>query len=237
MAALSRHGGRTAELPGIGAYTAAAVAAIAFNQKAAAVDGNVERVVSRLFMVEEPLPKAKPLIRALTEAIWCPADRPGDFAQAIMDLGATICTPKRPACALCPWMVPCRARAEGCRRLFPKKQKKETGQLRRGAAFVVLRADDSDPAAHPPAAGAPRRHGGAADQRVGARLRTLPRHARRPHRGALAAPARHRPPRLHPFPARTDGALRQGAARNARSRATCAGPCGATCTRRRCRAR
>jgi A/G-specific adenine glycosylase len=118
-AVVDKHGGRIPgteaellKLPGIGAYTAAAVAAIAFNEKAAAVDGNVERVMSRIFMVEEPLPKAKPLIRALTDEL-VPEDRPGDFAQAVMDLGATICTPKRPACALCPWMVPCRARAEG----------------------------------------------------------------------------------------------------------------------------
>ena len=130
------------KLPGIGAYTAAAVAAIAFNEKAAAVDGNVERVVSRLFMVEEPLPRAKPQIRSLTEDL-VPDSRAGDFAQALMDLGATICTPKRPACALCPWLVPCRARAAGMQDTFPRKQKKETGQLRRGAAFVVLRADDS----------------------------------------------------------------------------------------------
>ena len=129
-------------LPGVGAYTAAAVAAIAFNQPAAAVDGNVERVVSRLFVVEEPLPKAKPTIRALTLDL-VPPDRPGDFAQAVMDLGATICTPKRPACALCPWMEPCEARATGTQELYPKKQKKLTGDLRRGAAFVVLRADDS----------------------------------------------------------------------------------------------
>jgi A/G-specific adenine glycosylase len=148
-AVVEKHGGQfpstEAELltlPGIGAYTAAAVAAIAFNRKAAAVDGNVERVMSRLFMVEEPLPKAKPLIRSLTEDL-VPDDRPGDFAQAVMDLGATICTPKRPACALCPWMKPCRARAAGLQETFPKKQKKETGQLRKGAAFVVLRADDT----------------------------------------------------------------------------------------------
>jgi A/G-specific adenine glycosylase len=129
------------KLPGIGAYTAAAVAAIAFNERAAAVDGNVERVMSRLYTVEEPLPKSKPLIRSLTEEL-VPTGRPGDFAQAVMDLGATICTPKRPACALCPWMRPCQARASGLQEAFPKKQKKETGQLRRGAAFVVLRADD-----------------------------------------------------------------------------------------------
>jgi A/G-specific adenine glycosylase len=148
-AVVEEHGGRfpateaeLLKLPGIGAYTAAAVAAIAFNQKAAAVDGNVERVVSRLHMIEEPLPKAKPLIRALTEEL-VPADRPGDFAQAVMDLGATICTPKRPACALCPWMEPCRARAAGLQEAFPKKLKKESGALRRGAAFVVLRADDT----------------------------------------------------------------------------------------------
>ncbi|MBM6592642.1 A/G-specific adenine glycosylase [Microvirga pudoricolor] len=130
------------KLPGIGAYTAAAVAAIAFNEIAAAVDGNVERVVSRLFMVEEPLPKAKPLIRSLTDAL-VPPDRPGDFAQAVMDLGATICTPRRPACAICPWMQPCRARAEGLQETFPRKLKKTEGQLRRGAAFVVMRADDT----------------------------------------------------------------------------------------------
>jgi A/G-specific adenine glycosylase len=148
-AVVEKHGGQfpgteaeLLKLKGVGSYTAAAVAAIAFNQKAAAVDGNVERVMSRLFMVEEPLPKAKPLIRELTEEL-VPEDRPGDFAQAVMDLGATICTPKRPACALCPWMKPCQARAAGLQETFPKKQKKETGQLRKGAAFVVLRADDT----------------------------------------------------------------------------------------------
>ena len=127
-------------LPGIGAYTAGAVAAIAFNRPAAAVDGNVERVISRLFLVEEPLPGAKRVIKALTEAM-VPADRPGDFAQALMDLGATICTPSRPACALCPWMEPCRARAAGLQESFPRKQPKAEGTLRRGAAFVAIRGD------------------------------------------------------------------------------------------------
>lgn len=130
------------KLPGIGAYTAAAVAAIAFGRRAAAVDGNVERVMSRIFAIEEPLPKAKAQIRAVTEDL-VPEDRPGDFAQAVMDLGATICTPKRPACAICPWMRPCRARAEGTQETFPRKEAKRTGELRRGAAFVVLRADDA----------------------------------------------------------------------------------------------
>ncbi|UHC18535.1 A/G-specific adenine glycosylase [Methylobacterium currus] len=129
------------KLPGIGAYTAGAIAAIAFDRPAAAVDGNVERVVSRLYAIETPIPAARPEIRRLAEEM-VPQERPGDFAQAVMDLGATLCTPKRPACALCPWMQPCRARAEGLQETFPRKVKKVAGALRRGAAFVVLRAGD-----------------------------------------------------------------------------------------------
>ena len=129
-----------AALPGIGAYTAAAIAAIAFGVPTAAVDGNVERVVARLFALEQELPAAKPEIRALTQAV-VPAERAGDFAQAVMDLGATICTPKRPACALCPWMKVCVARRRGDPEAFPRKARKREGRLRRGAAFVVLRAD------------------------------------------------------------------------------------------------
>jgi A/G-specific adenine glycosylase len=127
-------------LPGIGPYTAAAIAAIAFERPAAAVDGNVERVVSRLFRVDEPLPVAKPANRGLTQDL-VPADRPGDFAQALMDLGATICTPKRPACALCPWMTPCKARQAGLQESYPVKVPKREGVLRRGAAFVAVRPD------------------------------------------------------------------------------------------------
>jgi A/G-specific adenine glycosylase len=148
-AVLDEHGGRFPDteeelrsLPGIGAYTAGAIAAIAFDRPAAAVDGNVERVVSRLFMVEEPLPRAKPVIRDFARTL-VPPDRPGDFAQAQMDLGATICTPKRPACGVCPWMTPCRARAAGLQETFPRKQPRVEGELRRGAAFVAVRADDS----------------------------------------------------------------------------------------------
>jgi A/G-specific adenine glycosylase len=144
---LKAHGGRfpaseaeLRELPGIGPYTAAAISAIAFDRPAAAVDGNVERVISRLFLVEEPLPAAKREIKGLTESLVGP-DRPGDFAQALMDLGATICTPSRPACALCPWMDPCRARASGLQESFPRKQPKVEGTLRRGAAFVAIRGD------------------------------------------------------------------------------------------------
>jgi A/G-specific adenine glycosylase len=128
-------------LPGIGAYTAGAIAAIAFDRQEAAVDGNVERVVTRLFAIETPLPAARPAIRALTQDL-VPADRPGDFAQAVMDLGATICTVKRPACALCPWMAPCQARALGLQGTFPRKVKKVPGVLRRGAAFVAIRGGD-----------------------------------------------------------------------------------------------
>ena len=127
-------------LPGIGAYTAAAIAAIAFDRRASPVDGNIERVIARLYAVEEELPAAKPRIRALAEQLT-PARRAGDFAQAMMDLGATICTPKKPACVLCPWREPCAARVRGDQESFPRKAEKKTGALRRGAAFVVLRDD------------------------------------------------------------------------------------------------
>ena len=105
-------------LPGIGDYTAAAIAAIAFDRPSAVLDGNVERVISRLHAVEAPLPGAKPAMRALVAAMT-PVDRPGDFAQGMMDLGATICTPKRPACALCPLNMACRALATDDPERFP----------------------------------------------------------------------------------------------------------------------
>jgi A/G-specific adenine glycosylase len=127
-------------LPGIGDYTAAAIAAIAFDAPAVPVDGNVERVVARLFAVEVSLPAAKPTITRLAASLL-PASRSGDFAQAMMDLGATICSPKRPACALCPWTDACLAHARGDEETFPRKAPKREGRLRRGAAFVVLRAD------------------------------------------------------------------------------------------------
>src|SRR6266852_4226857 len=142
-----RHGAQFPEteaalvaLPGIGPYTAAAIAAIAFDARATPVDGNIERVVARLFAVENELPGAKPKIRQLAAELT-PARRAGDFAQAMMDLGATLCTPKKPACALCPWTENCAARARGAAETFPRKAEKREGKLRRGAAFVVLRAD------------------------------------------------------------------------------------------------
>ena len=146
-AILERHGGvfpDTEEalraLPGIGPYTAAAIAAIAFDRKATPVDGNIERVIARVFAVEEPLPQAKPRIKALAKTLT-PERRAGDFAQGLMDLGATICSPRKPACSLCPWSEPCLARRRGEQETFPRKVPKANGKLRRGAAFVVTRAD------------------------------------------------------------------------------------------------
>jgi len=127
-------------LPGIGSYTAAAIAAIAFDLPAVPVDGNVERVVSRLFAVEDELPATKQAIKELAASLL-PSRRAGDFAQALMDLGATICSPKRPVCALCPWNDSCLANERGDQATFPRKAPKREGRLRRGFAFVALRAD------------------------------------------------------------------------------------------------
>jgi A/G-specific adenine glycosylase len=144
---VERHGGAfpgtedgLRELPGVGAYTAAAIAAIAFDRRAAAIDGNVERVIARLHAIETPLPAAKAEIRERAEAL-VPAQRAGDYAQALMDLGATICTPKNPACALCPWNDACVARARGDAATFPRKAAKVAGKTRYGASFVAMRAD------------------------------------------------------------------------------------------------
>jgi A/G-specific adenine glycosylase len=142
-------------LPGIGPYTAAAIAAIAFDCRTMPVDGNIERVVSRLFAVEAPLPQAKPLIQQLAAMLLGTSRagdeksragdekaRAGDSAQALMDLGASICTPKKPACALCPLNDGCAARLRGDQEIFPRKLAKKTGALRRGAAFVVTRGTE-----------------------------------------------------------------------------------------------
>ncbi|QRG07111.1 A/G-specific adenine glycosylase [Xanthobacter dioxanivorans] len=146
-AVVARHGGRfprdeaaLLDLPGIGPYTAAAIAAIAFDAKASPVDGNIERVVSRLYAVDTPLPKGKAAIKAHAAALT-PHARPGDFAQAMMDLGATICTPKSPACSLCPWMAPCVARAQGDPARYPVKAPKGEKPRREGVAFLAVRAD------------------------------------------------------------------------------------------------
>jgi A/G-specific adenine glycosylase len=129
------------QLPGIGSYTAAAIGAIAFDLRTMPVDGNIERVVSRLYAVEEPLPQAKPRIQQLAATLLGPA-RAGDSAQALMDLGSSICTPKKPACALCPLNDDCAARARGDQETFPRKAPKKAGDLRRGAAFIVTRGGE-----------------------------------------------------------------------------------------------
>lgn len=128
------------KLPGIGPYTAAAVAAIAFNRHSSPVDGNIERVISRLFALETPLPDVKPEIKQKSAALT-PSDRPGDYAQALMDLGATICTPRNPACGICPWQTPCDGRKSGLAPDLPKKRKKPAKPTRVGYAFWIRRDD------------------------------------------------------------------------------------------------
>ena len=126
------------ELPGVGAYTAAAIAAIGFGRAAAPVDANIERVVARLFAIGAPLPRAKSEIRAVAERI-APTARAGDFAQAMMDLGATICTTRNPRCLLCPLRKACAGYATGTPEAFPLKAKKKAKPLRRGRAYWIVR--------------------------------------------------------------------------------------------------
>ncbi len=127
-------------LPGIGPYTAAAVAAIAFDAPANVVDGNVERVMARLFGIETPLPAAKGEL-ADCAARLVRAERPGDYAQALMDLGATICTPGNPACPRCPWRADCVAGATGDAARLPRRSPKPPRPLRKGVAFWAVRED------------------------------------------------------------------------------------------------
>ena len=123
-------------LPGIGPYTAAAIAAIAFDRPVTPADGNVERVLARLWRIEAPLPQGKPVYRAAAGR-FDGGERPGDFIQALMDLGATLCTPRAPACALCPWMEPCAGRRNGDAGRFPLKTAKADRPVRHGLVFVV----------------------------------------------------------------------------------------------------
>lgn len=146
-AVVAHHGGRfpgdeaaLRALPGIGAYTAAAIAAIAFARPAVVVDGNVERVVTRLAAIATPMPQGKRAVAGVVAAML-PAGRPGDFAQAMMDLGATICSPKRPKCILCPLRDGCAALAAGEPERYPVKAAKATRPVRRGAAFIAIRGD------------------------------------------------------------------------------------------------
>jgi A/G-specific adenine glycosylase len=144
-AVAGEHGGRfptfeagLRSLPGVGGYTAAAITAIAFNQPANVVDGNVERVVARLYAVETPLPAAKPEITRLA-AILAEGPRPGDWAQALMDLGSLVCRPKAPLCDRCPLAGDCQARAGGAPETYPRRAKKADRPRRHGAAFVLVR--------------------------------------------------------------------------------------------------
>ncbi|MEZ5721014.1 MAG: A/G-specific adenine glycosylase [Paracoccaceae bacterium] len=128
------------KLPGIGPYTSAAIAAIAFDRPETVVDGNVERVMARLFRVEDPMPASKPALRDKA-ATLTPRTRPGDYAQAVMDLGATICTPKNPACGICPWREDCAGRAAGIAAALPARSAKQPKPIRLGIAYVGRRSD------------------------------------------------------------------------------------------------
>ncbi len=128
------------QLPGIGDYTAAAIAAIAFEKPAVVMDGNIERVIARLFAVTDPLPGVKPRLKSLASSLT-PLRRPGDYAQAAMDLGATVCTPRQPACVLCPWRPDCAASRLGIAETLPAKLPKAVKPTRRGIAFWAVRKD------------------------------------------------------------------------------------------------
>jgi A/G-specific adenine glycosylase len=136
-------------LPGVGAYTAAAVAAIAFGEAANVVDGNVERVMARLFAVEAPLPAAKAELAGLAARLVT-ADRPGDWAQALMDLGATVCRPKAPLCEACPLAALCAARGAGAPESYPRRWARGDRPHRHGVAFVLTRGDQVALAPRPP---------------------------------------------------------------------------------------
>jgi A/G-specific adenine glycosylase len=136
-------------LPGVGAYTAAAVAAIAFDRPANVVDGNVERVTARLYAVEAPLPDAKPALKALAEGLVAD-DRPGDWAQALMDLGATVCRPKAPLCDRCPLSAGCEALASGAPETYPRRTRKADRPRRYGAAYMLMCGSDVALVQRPP---------------------------------------------------------------------------------------
>jgi A/G-specific adenine glycosylase len=143
---VTQHGGRfpadeaaLKQLPGIGDYTAAAIAAIAFGQSANVVDGNVERIMARLYVLAQPLPQSKQQVRALAAAL-VPMRRGGDYAQALMDLGATVCTPRQPRCPECPWRQSCQAFAQGATAHYPVKTKKITKPVRHATVFWLTNA-------------------------------------------------------------------------------------------------
>ena len=128
------------KLPGIGPYTAAAVASIAFDRRAVVLDGNVERVMARIYRVEKPLPRSKEMLRRYADQLT-PDKRCGDYAQAVMDLGATICTPRSPNCGICPWIKHCEGYKVGDAATYPRKTPKRVKLVRQGVAFVAIRKD------------------------------------------------------------------------------------------------
>lgn len=128
------------KLPGVGPYTAGAVSSIAFDRPSTVVDGNVERVMARLFDVHTPLPASKSELTDLATTLT-PQNRPGDYAQAVMDLGATICSPRNPACGICPWRKPCKAREMGTAAELPKKTPKKPKPIRHGVVYIAKRVD------------------------------------------------------------------------------------------------
>ena len=153
-------------LPGIGPYTSAAIAAIAFNRAETVVDGNVERVMARIFDEHTPLPAAKPVLTGYAARLT-PDQRPGDYAQAVMDLGATICTPRNPACGICPWRGPCAARANGTAPDLPRKTPKAAKPVRFGIAYIGRRADGAWLLERRPPKGLLGGHAGLAGDRLG----------------------------------------------------------------------
>ena len=234
---VARHGGRfpatEAELrtlPGIGDYTAAAIAAIAFGARATPIDGNIERVVARLFAVATPLPAAKPEIRSLALALT-PDERAGDFAQSLMDLGATLCSPRRPACGLCPVVSGCEAHAQGLAEVLPYRDAKAERPTRRGVAFVALRDDDTVLLRERPLKGL---LGGMletpsspwTERGESGNVRAQPC----PAQSAMARSARARRAHLHPLPPGAFSLFRRGlsrseARRGGTARALPLGPC------------
>lgn len=130
------------KLPGVGAYTAAAISSIAFGRRAVVIDGNVKRVMARLFCIQTPLQKADEEIKQAAQSLT-PDSRAGDYAQALMDLGATVCTTKSPDCTACPWRLDCRAYAKGCARDLPRKLPKAAKPTRQAIAYIALRNDNA----------------------------------------------------------------------------------------------
>ena len=221
-AVVEAHGGRFPDteallrkLPGIGAYTAPAIAAIAFNRPAAAVDGNVERVIARVFRVEEPLPKAKPRSRRSTERSFRRSGRATSPRPSWISArrSARRSAPPARSARGCGPAAPAR---RDCRRRSRARRRRAEGRAPRGGVRGAARRR-SGAAAHPPARGLARRHGRAADQRLGAGLRPRARDARCAPRRPLDAPARRRPAWLHAFSPGTDGVFYTPARRDARA--------------------